>query len=241
MLNINWKIPKNVGFAITSRQGGVSQSPFNSLNLGDHVKDNQQHVLQNRQLVQKTFNMPAAPTWLQQVHGIDIVNLDNNIHSTVIADGSYTTNTGKVCVVMTADCLPLLLCNKQGTEIAAVHAGWRGLCDGVIESAVKKFRSSPQDILALIGPCIGPHAFEVGQEVYHAFVAHSQPARLAFSNTSNNKYMANLALLAKQRLNALDVNNITQSNLCTYANPALFFSYRRQAITGRMASFIWIK
>ena len=243
MLNIKWHVPQNIGFAITTRQGGVSKVPFDSLNLGMHVGDLAEDVQHNRDLAEKKHHMPSSPIWLEQVHGTNIIDLEQTHlkeNHTFIADGSYSNQIGNVCTVMTADCLPLLLCNKQGTEVAAVHAGWRGLCNGVIESALKKFNVNANDILALIGPCIGPQAFEVGPEVRQEFMNFSQQSQGAFIAKENNKYLANLPLLAEQRLANFGVNEITHTNLCTFSNSELFFSYRKTPITGRMASFIWL-
>lgn len=241
LLNLSWKVPESIGFAITTRQGGVSQYPFDSLNLGMHVGDDPVAVERNRQQVQQVCKMPSAPLWLEQVHGTQIIDANNFPMNTPKADGCYSNQRGLVCTVMTADCLPLLLCNKDGSEVAAVHAGWRGLCAGVIEAAISKFHCQTDDILALTGPCIGAEKFEVGQDVYRDFLQKSSQAQLAFKTNANNKYLADLALLAQQRLHSVGVKYITHSHLCTYSNPELFFSYRRNSDTGRMASFIWIK
>lgn len=242
--SIKWNIPQNVSFAISQRQHGFSQAPFHSLNLGLHVGDDPSHVLLNRKKVIEQYKMPTAPFWLTQVHGTDVIDLGKTELATnqhYIADASYTNQPQQVCVVMTADCLPLLLCNRQGTEIAAVHAGWKGLCQGIIENTIAKFKSAPKDILALTGPCIGANAFEVGAEVRNEFVKRDPKATLAFKAQGNNKYLANLPLLAEQGLLNCGVTAITHSYQCTYTNTNSYFSYRRENKTGRMASFIWIK
>lgn len=188
MLLHDWPVPDNVAIAMTDRHGGVSLAPYDSLNLGLHVGDAPQQVLANRGMLAKQLCLATEPVWLEQVHGtqvvdlVDIVpiNLAQNAQSEnvalqdsppLVADASYTDLAGRVCVVMTADCLPVLLCNQHGTEVAAAHAGWRGLCDGVIEASVAKFASKPSELIAYLGPAIGPETFEVGAEVRAAFMA----------------------------------------------------------------------
>lgn len=233
------KISNNVGFAISTRSGGVSKAPYDSLNLGLHVDDSPADVLVNRQRVQQMFNMPVQPAWLEQVHGTKVVTLpligDNQ------ADASYSNIAKQVCVVMTADCLPVLLCDRQGTEVAAIHAGWRGLCAGIIEQTVTKFTSQAKDILALTGPAIGPLAFEVGAEVRQAFIEQDPQAKLAFKPGFQGKYWGNLEMLACQRLKNLGIEQITCLSECTFSLTEKYFSYRKAAKTGRFASFIWLK
>ncbi|MCF1439283.1 MAG: peptidoglycan editing factor PgeF, partial [Shewanella sp.] len=224
-----WSAPDNVGFAISTRDGGVSLPPFDSLNLGDHVDDSPEAVAENRRRVQSRFAMPSQPVWLEQVHGTDVVSLPLNpldAHANR-ADASYTNVPGQVCVVMTADCLPILLCDRQGTEIAAVHAGWRGLCNGIIEAALSRFQSFAADIHALIGPAIGPTAFEVGSEVRQAFVVAHKAADKAFIPASPGKYLGNLEMLAHQRLIAAGVKQIHCTSECTYSLSEKYFSYRK--------------
>ncbi|MGI2259313.1 peptidoglycan editing factor PgeF [Shewanella sp. GXUN23E] len=238
-----WSVPDNVGFAVSTRDGGVSLPPFNSLNLGDHVDDDPRAVAENRRRVQALFAMPGQPVWLEQVHGTDVVTLPLNpleVHANR-ADASYTKLPGQVCAVMTADCLPILLCDRQGTEVAAVHAGWRGLCNGVIEAALQKFLAPACDIQALIGPAIGPTAFEVGAEVREAFVIADIAADKAFLPASPGKYFGNLEMLAHQRLVAAGITDIHCTSECTYTLSEKYFSYRKSPKTGRFASFIWLK
>lgn len=182
MLKHDWPIPENVAIAITNRFGGVSVSPFDSLNLGLHVGDKPQDVLTNRAILSQQFALPAEPTWLEQVHGTNIVELQTLAADSALtfADGSYSNQFGHVCAVMTADCLPILLCNQQGTEVAAVHAGWRGLCEGVIEQALAMFQSPAATLIAYFGPAIGPSAFEVGSEVRDAFISKDPQASKCF-------------------------------------------------------------
>lgn len=240
--NPTWLIPPGVNLAFSTREGGSSLPPFASLNLGLHVGDDPQKVLANRQLIAEQLNLPAAPAWLEQIHSVDIIDADNSrVHH---ADGSYTRSFEQVCVVMTADCLPVLLCDENGTEVAAVHAGWRGLCDGIIEATVVKFAHQPTELIAYLGPAIGPSAFEVGPEVKAQFEAkHPQSCQFFSAHTNaqgEQKYMADIQGLATFRLNLLGVKRIFKDQRCTLTDETHFFSYRRDGITGRMASFIWL-
>ncbi|MGB0894445.1 MAG: peptidoglycan editing factor PgeF [Parashewanella sp.] len=243
MNNFDWFIPENVGIAMTNRHGGLSNFPFDSLNLGCHVGDDNEKVLANRSLLKQQFNLPSDPIWLSQVHGTDVVDLSAITLSSlkpIEADGSYTNQAGQVCAVMTADCLPVLLCDKQGTQVSAVHAGWRGLCNGIIEQGVNKFSTHANQLIAYLGAAIGAEAFEVGSEVKAAFTSKNAEAKKAFKLQKNGKYLADIYLLAIQRLHKLGVTEIYQSTHCTYSNSD-YFSYRRDGKTGRQASLIWIK
>lgn len=237
-----WFIPKGVNLAFSTRQGGCSLPPYHSLNLGTHVGDALVNVNRNRQIIEQRLNLPVSPAWLEQTHSIEVVNADN--HHIHYADGSYCNSSNQVCVVMTADCLPVLLCDVDGTEVAAVHAGWRGLCDGIIEVAVNKFSHSPKELVAYLGPAIGPSAFEVGEEVKQQFVAFDLEAENCFRQTcqqkGSDKYMADIHALAKIRLRKLGVNKVYADKRCTVTDSESFFSYRRDGVTGRMASFIWL-
>ncbi|MGS0683236.1 peptidoglycan editing factor PgeF [Shewanella sp. 125m-7] len=238
----DWFIPSGVNLAFSTREGGCSQPPFSSLNLGLHVGDDPKVVLANRLLIEQKLNLPAKPTWLEQTHSIDVIDADNSqLHN---ADASYTDNLDQVCVVMTADCLPVLLCDENGTEVAAVHAGWRGLCDGIIEATVDRFNHKPSELMAYLGPAIGPTAFEVGAEVKAQFEAkHPQTAQFFIGHIcpqGQQKYMADIQGLASFRLSLLGVKRIYCDKRCTVTAANTFFSYRRDGITGRMASFIWL-
>lgn len=241
----NWPAPANVKTLQTTRFGGVSLPPYASFNLGAHVGDDVTAVTENRQRL-GTY-LPSQPVWVNQVHGIEVIDAAKNT-SLQNADASFTTQANVVCVTMTADCLPLLLCNKAGTVVSAVHAGWRGLCDGVIEAAVKKMAVPSADILAWLGPAIGPNVFEVGDDVRQQFMRLDPLAEQAFRPHSehqlNTKWLCNIYLIAQQRLNALGVRHIygagINEDFCTYTDEARFFSYRRDNITGRMASMIWL-
>ncbi len=183
--------------------------------------------------------MPAEPVWLKQVHSTAVLQLDKQTTAGITADASVTAVPGVVCTVMTADCLPVLLCDSCGTQVAAVHAGWRGLCHGIIEAALAQF-ARPGQVLAYLGPAIGPGAFEVGPEVRAAFMAHTGAAEAAFVAGQDGKYFADLYLLARQRLQQCGVQHIYGGSYCTYQQSGLFFSYRRDGSTGRMASSVWL-
>ena len=236
----NWPAPANVQALQTTRQSGFSLAPYASLNLAMHVKDDEGCVNKNRQVLRAV--LPSEPVWLNQVHGVTVLDAAL-VQGVPDADASYTRQAKQVCVTMTADCLPILLCDRAGTVVSAVHAGWRGLCDGVIEAAVAKMAVAPSDILAWLGPAIGPNAFEVGHEVRAQFMQHDGQAALAFK-PHDDKWLANLYVLAQQRLNALGVSQIYGGGIdqafCTYSDAQRFFSYRREAVTGRMASLIWL-
>lgn len=235
-----WPAPANVRACMTTRSGGVSQGPYQSLNLGDHVDDEPQNVVQNRALLSTVLNLPEMPVWLNQVHGTNIVQLPYANAVSPQADGSFSRVAGKVCVVMTADCLPVLLCDKQGTIVAAAHAGWRGLAAGVIENTVKAMAVAPDTLLAWLGPAIGPEAFEVGPEVVTAFVDQDSKARHAFRQTSEQHWLADIYALARLRLQSIGITEISGGGLCTYSEAGRFYSFRRDKITGRMAALIWL-
>ncbi len=236
----NWPAPVNVKALQTTRMGGVSLAPYASLNLGAHVNDDTAAVATNRQLLMPY--LPSEPVWVNQVHGIEVIDA---AQSTCLqnADAAFTRQLNVVCVTMTADCLPVLLCDKAGTVVAAVHAGWRGLCDGAIEAAVHKMQVPKSEILVWLGPAIGPNAFEVGEEVRAQFIQHDQQATQAFK-PHGDKWLCNMYLIAQQRLKALGVTQIygggVNEDFCTYTDEARFFSFRRDNITGRMASLIWL-
>ena len=237
----NWKAPPNVKAFTTLRHGGVSLAPYDSFNLGDHVEDDKNAVKINRTLLVEKFHLPQMPLFLNQTHSTRVLTLPYD-GDDINADAVYTSQPNQVCLVMTADCLPVLFINKQGTEVAAAHAGWRGLCDGVLEQTVAKFHCPPEDILAWFGPAIGPTAFQVGQEVIDQFVAQDLQAISAFiaDPAAEGKFLGNLYQIATQRLNALGITQISGGEHCTYLKADKFFSYRRENVTGRMASVVWI-
>jgi YfiH family protein len=223
---------------MSTRAGGVSSGMYAALNLGDHVGDLVEAVAVNRQRLGAL--MPATPRWLNQVHGIKVADVARvaNGHE---ADAAICREPGVACAVMTADCLPVLFCNRAGTVVAAAHAGWRGLCHGVIEATVAAMDEAPADIMAWLGAAIGPNAFEVGDEVRAAFIASDPEAARAFMpGRMGGKWMADLYTLARQRLARAGVQQVFGGNCCTYADSARFFSYRRDGKTGRMAAAIWL-
>ena len=238
----NWQAPKNIKALTTVRSGGVSLPPFDSFNLGDHVCDDPKAVQQNRSLLVDKFDLPHQPLFLTQTHSTKVIELPFT-GSNVEADAVYTQQANQVCLVMTADCLPVLFFNKEGTEVAAAHAGWRGLCDGILEETVAKFKCPTSDIIAWLGPAIGPTAFQVGEEIIEQFCAFDSNAKLAFTPdlTTSGKFLGNLYQLATQRLNKLGITEISGGGHCTYTEQDKFFSYRRDKKTGRMASLIWIE
>jgi YfiH family protein len=233
-----WPAPPNVKSLQTTRIGGISCAPYDTFNLGDHVGDEPLAVAHNRQLF--SARVPSEPLWLKQVHGTTVVNAAE-ADCVPTGDASVSRHAGAVCAVMTADCLPILLCDTRGTVVGAAHAGWRGLCDGVIESTVASMRVAPEEVMAWLGPAIGAEAFEVGEEVRAAFIARQPEAERAFKPGQAGKWLADIVLLARQRLQAFGVSGISGGEWCTYSDPARFYSYRRDGVTGRMASLIWLE
>lgn len=237
LITPNWPAPANVKSLQTTRTGGVSTSPYDSFNLGSHVGDNPLAVSRNRMLLSPL--LPSEPLWLNQTHGLTVVDVAQ-AGCLPEADASVSTHPGAVCVVMTADCLPILLCNEQGSVVGAAHAGWRGLCDGVIESTVNAMKVPAPTLMAWLGPAIGPARFEVGDEVRAAFVAQQPQAAAAFVRSASGKWLADLYQLARLRLDALGITRVYGGGLCTYSDPDHFYSYRRDGVTGRMGTFIWL-
>ncbi|MGL4859866.1 MAG: purine nucleoside phosphorylase YfiH [Enterobacteriaceae bacterium] len=238
-----WPAPTNVFACSTTRQGGVSLPPYDSLNLGAHVDDNPDAVAANRQRLLQWARITQPVRWLEQVHGTEVINLDQTPFTQRQGDAAYSEQPGRVCAVMTADCLPVLFCSANGDEVAAAHAGWRGLCAGVLENTLSCFRTARKHILVWLGPSIGPNHFEVGREVREQFVCQHREAAQAFivSDAENGKYQANLYLLARQRLAAAGVEQIYGGDHCTFSEQNYFFSYRRARITGRMVTLIGLR
>lgn len=234
----DWPAPANVKALQTTRQGGVSVAPYDSLNLGLHVGDVPLAVNRNRQSLAQL--MPSEPVWLEQVHGTVVTNADA-ANCVERADASVARQRGSVCVVMTADCLPVLLCDEDGTVVGAAHAGWKGLAGGVIEATVQAMGVAPHKLMAWFGPAISQAHFEVGGEVREAFIKHLPQAAEAFiAQGDEGKYHADIYLLARQRLHALGITRVFGGGRCTYAESDTFFSYRRDNVTGRMGTFIWL-
>ena len=240
-----WPAPAGVRAVCTTRLGGVSAAPYASLNLGDHVGDAAAHVAANRGIFQRAIG--ARPVFLNQVHGTQVVALDASTPDSTVADACFTDQKNVACTVMVADCLPVLFTTTDGLRVAAAHAGWRGLAGqggvGILEASVKRLPTD--DIMAWLGPCIGPQAFEVGDEVRVAFMATDPSANDCFKPLTPGKWLADLAGLARLRLRALGITQIYGNNSspawCTVGNASDFFSYRRDRFTGRFAASIWLE
>lgn len=232
----DWPAPVRVKAIQTTRQGGQSKAPYQSLNLGMHVGDDGYTVAANRNFLNTLC--PSEPVWLEQVHGTSVL-MAETAGCAPQADACITRKPNAVCAVMTADCLPVFLCDDAGTVAGVAHAGWRGLAEGVIESTVIAMKVQPSTIMAWLGPAIGPQAFEVGPEVRAAFLKKDAASEFAFVR-KGDKYLADIYLLARQRLHALGVTRIYGGDFCTFSDPDRFFSYRRDGRTGRMASLIWL-
>jgi len=236
----DWPAPARVRAFVTTRAGGVSEGEHASMNLGLSSGDRAEHVERNRAIVRA--ELPADPRYIRQVHGIDVADIDAPAPTAAItADGAVTGSPGTVATVLTADCMPLLLAARVGTRVGAVHAGWRGMAAGVIESAIDAMRVEGPEILAWMGPTIGPDAFEVGPEVREAFVARDARAAEAFRAHTPGKFMADLYRLARQRLAARGVRAVYGGGFCTFHERDRYFSYRRVQKSGRMGAFIWVE
>ncbi|MCB1758885.1 MAG: peptidoglycan editing factor PgeF [Gammaproteobacteria bacterium] len=237
----DWPASERVRALITTRHGGHSAAPFDSLNLGDHVGDDPACVRRNRALLRQHGDLPGEPLWLNQVHGCAVAGCHTEGGVPPEADASTTTQPGRICAVMTADCLPLLICDLGATRVAAIHAGWRGLVNGVIERSLACFSQPGEELMVWLGPAIGPAAFEVGEEVRAAFVAVQPEAAPAFTTARPGHWFADIYQLARLRLQAAGVGYIGGGGYCTHSDSARFFSYRRDGVTGRMASLIWLE
>jgi polyphenol oxidase len=234
----DWPAPANVRAFATTRAGGVSKGAYASMNLGTRSGDDPANVMRNRLIVHE--HLPQMPGWLAQCHGVDVVDLDGESAADRPADAAVATKAERVCSVLTADCLPVLLCKANGTSVGIAHAGWRGMAAGVIENTVAALRADRGDVIAWLGPAIGPDAFEVGPEVRAAFMAVDAAADSAFRVHREGKYMADLYALARQRLARAGVTRVFGGGFCTLHESERFFSYRREKQSGRMGSFIWI-
>ncbi len=233
----DWPAPKNVRSLQTTRVGGVSVAPYDSLNLSSNVGDLPLSVERNRMLLEPL--LPSEPIWLKQVHGVTVADA-TDAGCWPEADACVSSHPGAVCVVMTADCLPVLLCDDRGSVVGAVHAGWRGLCDGVIEHAVSAMGVAPGTLMAWLGPAIGVAAFEVGFDVREEFIARDPKSTTAFVPHAPNKWRADIYQLARLRLSGLGVDRVYGGGLCTHTDHARFFSYRRDNVTGRTGTLIWL-
>lgn len=245
----DWPAPASVKAAATLRAGGVSVGPYASLNLAGHVGDDPGAVITNRQRLGAALGVPQALSdpalWLDQAHGARAIRAETrSTPSGGVADAVYARTAGQVCAVLTADCLPLLVCDTAGSVVAAVHAGWRGLAAGVIEQTLTALQRPGGDLLAWLGPAIGPNVFEVGAQVRERFIDDDIRAARAFRpsprHTAGTHWLADIYTLARQRLSACGVERVYGGHWCTFSAPGRFYSYRRDAVTGRMASLIWI-
>lgn len=249
-----WPAPANIHVYSTTRLNGLSQGVYAGLNLALHVGDNAQTVEKNRAFLSEALCLPGDPVWLNQVHHATAINAsaqqNNSLEKTPLdADASFSFKANHVCVVMTADCLPLLICNRKGDKVAAIHAGWRGLAEGVIESSITALHESPEQLLVWLGPAIGPQAFEVGEEVRNAFIAKFANATCAkvtpelvksyFVQNRAGHYLADIYQLARLALNVMGIESVYGGEHCTFNDVDHFYSFRRDGTTGRQASLIW--
>ncbi len=263
-----WRAPARVRAAFTLRTGGVSLSPYDLLNLGAHVGDAAAAVAENRRRVREGLGLPAEPGWLQQVHGVEVADLDGAtafateprvpvgagapggvaVESATAptfkpprADASITRLPGRVCVIQVADCMPVLFAARDGSAVGAAHAGWRGLAGGVLEETVRALGVAPQQLIAWMGPTIGQGHFEVGDDVRSAFVSRDPGAAAAFETNARGRWQCDLYALAQRRLAAIGVQDVSGGGWCTYADATRFFSFRRDGQCGRMAALIWME
>jgi len=233
-----WGAPPAVRAAFTLRAGGVSLAPFDTLNLGARVGDEPGAVAENRRRVRARLALPEEPAWLEQVHGSRVADLDAGDVSTP-ADAVVTRAIGRVCAVQVADCMPVLFAARDGSAVAVAHAGWRGLAAGVLEATVAHLQVAPAELIAWLGPAISARHFEVGDEVRAAFIASDPGAAAAFAANTRGRWQCDLTALARRRLAALGLTAVSGGSWCTYADPARFFSFRRDGRCGRMAALIW--
>lgn len=238
LIQPDWPAPANVQAFTTTRNHGFSKDPWSSLNFGIACGDNPLHVQQNRDLLGKL--LPGNPPWLRQVHGKTVTTWEGACDPQLKADAITSHQKRQVCAVQTADCLPVLFCNKAGTKAAAAHAGWRGLAAGILEATVSAMKCNPTDLMAWMGPAIGPRAFEVGDDVYDAFAGSNVENSTAFK-PHGDRWLANLYQLARLALGRAGIEQVSGGQYCTYSEPDSFYSYRRDGVTGRMASVIWIE
>jgi YfiH family protein len=247
VLTPQWPVPAGVHAAFTLRSGGVSTGPYASLNLGARVGDLDTAVAENRRRVRVQLQLPGEPAWIEQVHGVGVLDLDTLAPVAIAAarppppcaDAVLARRAGTVCAVQVADCLPVLFAARDGTAVAAAHAGWRGLAAGVLEATVARLDVEPQQLIAWLGPAIGVRYFEVGEEVRAAFLARDNTAAAAFVPNERGCWQCDLLALARQRLAALGLEAVYGGGWCTFADARRFFSYRRDGQCGRMAALIW--
>jgi YfiH family protein len=236
----DWTVPAGVRCWVSERAGGVSIGPYAELNLAAHVGDAPAHVAVNRARLREAARLPSDPVWLDQRHGTNVLDIDTRA-ARAPADASVTSRPGMVCAVLTADCLPVLLCDRAGKRIGAAHAGWRGLLDGVVPAAVEALGVAPRDVRAWLGPAIGPAAYEVGADVRDAFVAREPAADRHFVANARGRWQADLYGLARASLARAGVANVAGGGFCTFTERTRFFSHRREAPCGRIATLIWLE
>ena len=240
-LQAQWPAPSHIKTCITTRTDGFSIVPYDSFNLASHVGDDVINVNKNRQLLRTQLKLPSEPCWLNQVHGTKVLRIDQPTSEVLEADGSFTRRKSIVCVVLTADCLPLLVCDKKGTTIATVHAGWRGLANGIIDRTIAALDIHPTQLFAWLGPAISQSNFEVGNEVKAIFSKLDYQTDAAFRANNEGKWYLDIYRIAKANLQKLGVENIYGGDQCTFRQKEKYFSYRRDGTTGRMASLIWMQ
>jgi hypothetical protein len=236
----DWPAPARVKALITTRRGGCSQAPYESLNLAQHVGDDPAAVARNRARLREACGVPREPFWLQQVHGCRVADSARD-KAGCEADAVFSRRPGEVCGVLTADCLPLLVTDRAARVVCAVHAGWRGLAAGVVEAALASLALPPRELLVWLGPAIGRDAYEVGDEVREQFVSRCAEDAPAFRRTEQDRWLADIYQLARLRLGRLGVGYVGGGDFCTWSQSSLFYSYRREGVTGRMASLIWLE
>jgi YfiH family protein len=239
LLQFDWRLPAGVRAAFTTRIGGVSSPPWDSFNLATHVGDDPARVEANRARLKTLLALPAEPAWLNQVHGTVVADIDTQPEGVITADAAIARAPGRVCVVMVADCLPVLFASRDGLRVAAAHAGWRGLASGVLERTVAALGVRGAELTAWLGPAISKEHFEVGEEVRAAFVDADSEAAAAFAPSARGKWQADLVGLARRRLRALGVTDVSGGQWCTFADRERFYSHRRDGKGGRMAALIW--
>lgn len=246
ILHADWPQPPGVHACTTLRHGaGVSQPPFDSFNMGMRCGGDTDAVIANRQLLVELAALPSQPHWLRQVHGVDVVRFDAapasaNAWEQAQADASVTATRGTVLAVLTADCLPVVFAAADGSEIAAAHAGWRGLAGGVLEATIAAMKTSPENIVAWLGPAAGPDAYEIGEDVFTAFKSRDARSAIAFAATRRGHWRIDLYALARMQLQDLGVTHISGGVGCTISDPGRFYSHRRDGLTGRMATVVWM-
>ncbi|NNF17081.1 MAG: peptidoglycan editing factor PgeF [Gammaproteobacteria bacterium] len=240
-LPADWPVPEFVRAGTTLRNGGISRAPFDTLNLGAHVGDNDAHVRHNREVVSERLGLPREPLWLNQIHGNTVVDADaSNGNRIPDADAAVTRRRETVLAILTADCLPLVLCDPENSVLAAAHGGWRGLAGGIVTATIKAMQADAKDLYAWLGPAIGPSRFVIGDDVRDAFVSVDATLTACFVPTASDRYLADLYAIARRQLTVAGVARISGGHWCTYSDAQRFFSYRRDQQTGRMATVAWM-